>query len=77
MTKIPHRDNPVYHETRLLQDGRAIIVAETPNALLLRLKGTRQVLSLPWSKAFLVAATMEADLHRIHRKMPVRRGALS
>lgn len=76
MTPIKAKDNPVYHESRAAIDGRAICVAETPGALLLRLKGTRQVLSIPWSVAYVKAAQIEADANRTRRIHTVKRGNL-
>ena len=53
MTKIRYRINPVWHETNLVdsQSGRPFCVAERPSHLLIRLKGTRTVVSLPWNIA--------------------------
>jgi len=67
MTKVRYKSNPTWHETHTVTDGRAICVAETPSNLLLRLKGTRQILELPWSMAYLRAATMRAQLNRLQK----------
>lgn len=77
------RPNPVWHETAEVVDGRAICIAECPCGLLLRLKGQRSKLLLPWQTAYLKAATLAADSLRTiaanHRRaVPrVRRGALA
>lgn len=52
---------------------RAVLVALQPAAMLLRLKGTRQVLSLPFGNAFLRAAFLAADEKR-NAKRETRRG---
>lgn len=69
MTRVKYRMRPVWHETGLIdsQTGRPFCVAETPANLLVRLKGTRQVLTLPWSIAYLKAAWMEAARVRLEK----------
>lgn len=65
-------------------DGRPILVAETPVALLCRRKGTRLTLSIPWSMAYLRGATLAAQslalakANKKRRKEPqgVSRGAI-
>jgi hypothetical protein len=64
MTKVRRRGEEVWHETEACIDGRAIVVAETSHNLLLRCKGRRQTLSLPWTLAFLRAAEAEAAMQR-------------
>jgi hypothetical protein len=63
MTKIKYREKPVWHETSWIDGatGRVMLVAETHHSLLVRLKGTRQVLSLPWGVVFIRAAWAEAS----------------
>lgn len=67
MTKIKQRFVPVWHETSYAERGRPILVAETPINLLLRLKGTREVLELAWGQAYLKAAQNKAALVRIQK----------
>lgn len=77
MTKIKLRAKPIWHETRMFEGGRELVVAETPVNLLMRRKGTRQVLQLPWNIAYLRAATLKAAqlrLDKINRKKAVKRG---
>ncbi len=53
------------------------VVAESPASLLIRLKGTRTILDLPWSMAFLRAAQLKvalANLHKANKKRSVTRG---
>lgn len=67
MTEIKYKSKPVWHETGLRDSGtgRAYCVAESPTALLIRLKGTRQVLTLPWTVAYIKAAWGEAARQRL------------
>jgi len=79
MTRIKYRMRPIWHETGLVEStsGRPYLVAESPAELLLRLKGTRQTLRLPWNVAFLRAATLAAAmgrLNKINRRRAVKRG---
>jgi hypothetical protein len=68
LTRIRYRSKPVWHETGLIDaSGRPYCVAETPASLLVRLKGTRQVLALPWSLAYLKAAWLEAARIRLEK----------
>lgn len=76
MTKIKYRDKPVWHETGETFENSSVLVAEEPDALLLRLKGTRQTLRLPWRQAYIKAAFLAADLNVARRKTQVRRGVL-
>ena len=63
MTKVKYKSRPVWHETHTADrmTGRLFLIAESPGALLIRLKGTRQVLDLPWSLCYLRAATLKGD----------------
>lgn len=61
MTRCKLKIRPVWHETSTIIDNRALCVAERPSCVLLRLKGTRTTLMLPWSAVFLRAATMRAQ----------------
>lgn len=67
MTEIKFKAKPVWHETGLVDSGtgRPFCVAESPTALLMRLKGTRQVLALPWGVAYIKAAWLEAARLRL------------
>ena len=57
--------------------GRVYCIAETPSAMLVRLKGTRQVLALPWPDAYLKAAMLKAAETKANKvKRTFRRGAL-
>lgn len=73
MTKTKYRTKPVYHETQTLYDGRAICIAESSSELLVRLKGTRQVLSLPYSMVYLRAATLKATMDSLNKINAKRR----
>lgn len=79
MTCIRHRPKPVWHDTGTLGERcRTILAAETPAALLLRLKGTRTVLALPWRAAYMKAVWLAADAKRAARKTrSVKRGELA
>lgn len=62
MTPIRFRMKPTWHQTGTIDSGtnRPYVVAETPANLLIRLKGKRQVLRLPWTLCYLKAAWVEA-----------------
>jgi hypothetical protein len=84
LTKIKYKISPVWHETGAIDGmtGRPYVVAETPINLLMRLKGTRQVLSLPWSVAYLRAAQLKTMMNNLQkgnakRARSVSRGRLS
>jgi hypothetical protein len=81
MTTIKPRLKAVYHESPAVEDGRAVCVAETPAGMLLRLKGTRQSVLMPWGLAYQTAARIEAEnqrrvagTHRVQRSFS--RGSL-
>lgn len=79
MTKCKLKIRPVWHETATVVDGRALCVAERPSCILLRLKGTRTTLMLPWSTVFLRAAAMRAQEQvkaKLRRPGRVSRGLL-
>jgi hypothetical protein len=61
MTHIKFKIRPVWHETDIVIDGRPCLVSERPACLLLRLKGTRSTLMLPWGVAFIKAAMLRAE----------------
>lgn len=67
MTRIKFKLNPVWHESGVEYQGRPLLVAETPHNILIRRKGTRQVLSLPITLAYLRAAQIEDQTSRISR----------
>lgn len=81
MTSIRYKSKPVWHQTGLLDrsSGRAICVAESPAALLIRLKGTRTTVQLPWNLCYLHGAFALANANRVAKKSrkSVRRGALA
>lgn len=78
MTRVRFRSKPCWHESEVIdrQTGRTFCVAESPAALLIRLKGKRQTLSLPWAVAYLRAATIKASADALakgnKRKGPVQ-----
>jgi hypothetical protein len=76
VTEIKFKINPTWHQTGMVDSytGRAYLVAETPANLLIRLKGTRQVLKLPWGMAYLRAAYTEAARLRME-KMNAKKAA--
>jgi hypothetical protein len=82
MTRVRFRSKPCWHESEVIdwQTGRTFCVAESPAALLIRLKGKRQTLSLPWSIAYLRAATLKASADALaksngkHKPVQVTRG---
>jgi hypothetical protein len=79
MTKCKAKIRPTWHETNTVIDGRALCIAERPSCLLMRLKGTRTTLMLPWSTAHLRAAVLRADQQAMvkrRRRTPVARGRL-
>jgi hypothetical protein len=67
MTACKFKLKPTWHQTGADCQGRAICVAESPHNLLLRLKGTRQILRLPWGVALVKAAMLEASAARLRR----------
>jgi hypothetical protein len=76
VTKIKFRSPPIYHETNIVEHGRVLCVAETPSALFLRLKGTREVLTLPWGIAYVKAAYLAAEAQHRAVKSARREKAL-
>jgi hypothetical protein len=71
MTKLRYTHQPRWRESEVMvrdPDARLLIVAFEPSALLLRRKGTRQVLRIPLTIAYDVAARLEADRLRAERK---------
>lgn len=69
MTRIKYKIKPVWHESGTVDShsGRAMLIAESPANLLIRLKGTRQVLALPWTLCFLRAASLKAAMLRLDK----------
>lgn len=67
MTKIKYKIKPTWRETGMDYDGRPMLIAQTPSNILLRLKGTRQVLELPYSIAYLRAAQITCNLLQLER----------
>lgn len=73
MTQLRFTDSPRWRETQAAVAytagrRRAVLVALQPAALLLRLKGTRQVLTLPFGNAYLRAAILAADESRAAKR---------
>jgi hypothetical protein len=65
-------NKPVHRVTETLQRERGrlrnIVASLTREGLVMRLKGCRHALLLPYSVAFVKAATIEADRLRAERK---------
>lgn len=79
MTPCRFRTKPVFHETRTMSQGRVLCVAETPSNLLIKRKGTREVLELPWALAYLRAATIKASaiaVEKVNRRRARRAARL-
>ena len=58
---------PRWRETHFSDRGRALCVALTPSNVLLRMKGTRTTLKLPWGIVLVKAAAVEASALRMQR----------
>jgi uncharacterized protein YqjF (DUF2071 family) len=73
MVELTYQAKPRWRKTETLtRDGGhvgVIVVALQPTALLLRIKGTRRVLSLPYSSAYTRAAILAADQVRTEKKL--------
>lgn len=73
MTRITYSAAPRWRETEVVtRDAgrtRPLIVALEPTALLVRLKGTRMTLRMPYSTAFSQAAAMEARRRAAEKKI--------
>lgn len=69
MTRIRYKPHPTWWESGHIDrgTGRIVLVAVEPSSLLLRLKGTRQVLRLPLGVAFVRAAWLEAARLRMEK----------
>lgn len=80
MTRVRRRPRPVWHQTDVsVDDGRPLCVAERPTCLLLRPKGTRKFLMIPWSTVYLRAAVLRAEEQakaKRNRRRTVARGVL-
>jgi hypothetical protein len=72
MTRIKIRHKPIWHQSAACERGREILAAESPHNCLLRLKGTRGVLTIPWTAIYLWAARHEAEQVR-KRKIEARK----
>lgn len=64
MTRMKQRERPIWHQSHAAERGREILAAESPHNCLLRLKGTRAVLHVPWTAIYLWAARHEAETKR-------------
>lgn len=69
MTAIKFKQKPRWRETAVVDSmtRRLIVVACEPQSILLRLKGTRQVLRVPFGVAFLRGAMLEAARIRMEK----------
>ena len=76
MTRIRTRPRPPWHETATTDGRRPIVVAETPQSLLVRLKGTRRTFAVPWPVIWLRACEIAAGVS-VRRHSRIRRGALA
>lgn len=81
MTKLKHRAKPLWRETMLLGErGQPYVVALQPEGLLIRRKGSRKPLLLPYGIAFVKAAMIQANKDRAEKKQrrsKVKRGVLA
>lgn len=64
MYKMKYRERAIWHQSQANERGREILAAESPHNCLLRLKGTRAVLQVPWTAIYLWAARHEAEAKR-------------
>jgi hypothetical protein len=82
------RKSPWRQTAALARDGpesRAILAAMEPGCLVLRLKGTRREVRVPWATLYVRACMDQADALRAarrskpgrNRSRPVRRGVLA
>lgn len=60
MFKIQFKPKPVWRETEHTRQGREILLALEPCAVLLRLKGTRTTYRVPVETLYTLGATLEA-----------------
>lgn len=60
MTKIKFKAKKSFKESDAVFMGRSICIALEPECLVLRLKGTRTALFMPYVSAFFYAANAEA-----------------
>ena len=68
MTSIRYRAKPLWRESSMHEKGRPILIAETPCNLLIRLKGLRQVMALPYGLLYTWASQVEAERVRKQKK---------
>ena len=70
MTKVKFREKPLWKESSYYYANRdrVLLVALEPQALVLRLKGTRTTLRMPYSAAYATAAMLEAQRLRAEKK---------
>lgn len=75
MTKTQFRAHPIWHETSAEYDGRTLLVSESASCLMLRLKGTREIVELPYVTAFLKATMLKAEAAGpVRHRHTVKRG---
>jgi hypothetical protein len=71
MTRIADRKTKLYAETSAEYRGRALVVELTPHYVILREKGRRETVSVPWLAVHELGMKLEA--RSVARKEPVRR----
>jgi hypothetical protein len=77
MTTLKHTPKPRWRQTAAEERGRPVCVALQPHSLLLRLKGKRMILEMPFASAWTTAAGLAARVEIAPRfRRNVRRGAL-
>ena len=60
MNRIKFRPKPIWRETEHVKQGREILLALEPCAVLVRLKGTRTTYRVPVETLYTLGATLEA-----------------
>jgi hypothetical protein len=71
VTRIASRKTKLEAETSAEYRGRALVVELTPHYIVVREKGTRQRVTVPWLAVYELGQKMEA--RSIARKEPLRR----
>lgn len=77
MTRLTYQPSPRWRETEVIVRDRRIrplVVALQPAAVVIRLKGNRSTVSLPWSLAYQFACRLEADRRRAEKKAAKKKG---
>jgi chromosome condensin MukBEF complex kleisin-like MukF subunit len=73
MTRIADRKTKLQAETSAVYRGRPLVVELTPHYVLVREKGTRQGLSVPWLAVHELGLKLQA--RSVAREIPVRRSS--